>query len=162
MGTRHYCSRPRVRDVAVHRILRDITEESREGVILSLRDGIELVIVASGTTDGEPEPYGTSRIGAILGVHGCNFVEDGATFVGADVATLKAGCNQLLKRAVGKQVPRELLDSEAIEGKVAVKGLDHPVTVRPHLAIVVHMDAVRVCIPGGIEPITGAMLAIAG
>ena len=44
-------------------------------------------------------------------------------------------------------------------GMVAVEGVDHPVAVRPHLAVVVEVDAVRVGVAGRIEPVAGAVLA---
>ena len=45
---------------------------------------------------------------------------------------------------------------------VAVEGLNDPIAVRPHLAIVVEMDAVRVGIAGVIEPVAPAMFAPVG
>src|SRR5579864_605350 len=119
------------------------------------------MIVAGGASYGEPEPNRSRRIGAVLSVHRRDFVGDGTTFIRRYVAALKAGCDLLVECAVRKQVARELLDSEAVERKVAVKRLNHPVTIGPHLPIVVDVDAVRIGIPGGIEPIPGAVLAIA-
>src|SRR4029079_4228034 len=99
-------------------------------------------------------------LGAIFGVHGGHLFGNGPAFISRYVAALKAGCNLLIECTVCKQVARELLDGKAIERKVTVEGLNHPVTIRPRLPIVVDVDAVRIGIPGGIEPIPGAVLTI--
>ncbi len=65
----------------------------------------------------------------------------------------------LVERRVRQQVAGELLDGELVERQVLVEGLDHPVAVRPHLAVVVEVDAVRVGVAGDVEPVPAAMLA---
>ena len=47
-------------------------------------------------------------------------------------------------------------------GMFAVEGVDHPVAVGPHLAVVVEVQAVRVAVAGGVEPVAGHVLAVAG
>ena len=44
--------------------------------------------------------------------------------------------------------------------QVAVERLDDPVAIGPHLAVVVEVQAVRVGVARGIEPVAGAMLAL--
>ena len=74
---------------------------------------------------------------------------------------LKPEATLLIERAVGKQVAGQLLDRELIERHVAIEGVDHPIAKRPHLAIIVDMNAVGVGIAGGIEPIATPMFALA-
>ena len=45
------------------------------------------------------------------------------------------------------------------KGMLRVEGLDHPVAVGPHLAVVVDVDAVRVGVAGRVEPVAGAVFA---
>ena len=52
-----------------------------------------------------------------------------------------------------------MLDRKLIEGNVAIEGVDDPVAIRRHLAVVVEVDAVRVGIASGIQPVAAAMLA---
>ena len=59
----------------------------------------------------------------------------------------------------GQQVAGQLLDRELVERLVVVEGVDHPVAVGPDLAVVVDVDAVRVGVAGGVEPVAAAMLA---
>ena len=59
----------------------------------------------------------------------------------------------------GQQVAGELLDGELVERQVAVEGVDDPVAVGPDLAVVVEVDAVRVGVAGGVEPVAAAVLA---
>ena len=64
--------------------------------------------------------------------------------------------------AIGQQVAGQLLDGELVEGQIAVEGLDHPVAVRPDLAVVVDVYAVRVAVARGVQPVPGAMFAVVG
>ena len=82
-----------------------------------------------------------------------------AAFVGRDVAAVEAGGDLLVERGVGQQVAGELLDGELVERHVPVEGLDDPVAIGPHLAVVVEVDAVRVGVAGGVEPVAAAVLA---
>ena len=59
----------------------------------------------------------------------------------------------------GQQVAGQLLDRELVERHVAVEGVDDPVAIGPDLAVVVEVDAVRVGIAGGVEPVAAAVLA---
>ena len=64
------------------------------------------------------------------------------------------------ERGIGQQVAGELLDCEPVERHVAVEGVDHPIAIRPHLAVIVDVEAVRVGVARGVEPVAGAMLAL--
>ena len=71
---------------------------------------------------------------------------------------MEARGDQLIHRRVRQQVARDLLDGELIERKVPVEGVDHPIAVRPHFAVVVDMNAVRVRVPGVVQPIARPVL----
>ena len=74
---------------------------------------------------------------------------------------MEAGGDQLVHRRARQQVARDLLERELVEGQVAVEGVDHPVAVGPHLAVVVDVDAMRVGIARGVQPVARAVLAVA-
>ena len=58
-------------------------------------------------------------------------------------------------------VAGELLGQEAVVRLVGVEGAHHPVAVRPHLAVVVQVQAVGVAVAGGVQPEAGLVLAVA-
>ena len=151
--------RGRVLDVAVHRGLRRVVEEGRELVELLLAERVELVVVADRAPGGQAEPDLRGRLGPIPRVQDDVFLVDRPAFAGRDVAAVEPRGHLLLQGAVGEQVARELLDGELVERLVAVERLDDRLAIRPDLAIVVDVDAVRVAVPRGVEPVPGAMLS---
>ncbi len=68
----------------------------------------------------------------------------------------------LVLRRILQQVARDLLDGELVERHVLVERLDHPVAIRPHLAVIIEMQTMRVSIPRRIQPVTRPMLPISG
>ena len=139
--------------------LRRVVEERRQRVELLLRERVELVVVADRAAGGQAEPDLRRRLGAVAGVEDEVFLVDRAALVGRDVAAVEAGGDLLIERAVRQQVAGQLLDRELVERLVLVEGVDDPVAVGPDLAVVVEVDAVRVGVAGGVEPVAAAMLA---
>ena len=116
--------------------------------------------MASRALRGQPQPNRRGRLNAILGIVRFQFGGDRTPFVAGDVAAMEPGGNLLIERAVRQQVASQLLDRESVERLIAIKGVDDPLTVRPNLAVVVEMQAMRVGVASGIEPVAGAMLAV--
>ena len=52
-----------------------------------------------------------------------------------------------------------MLDGKLVKRHIVVKGLSHPVAVRPNAAVVVHVVAVGVAVARRIEPVARAVLA---
>ena len=125
-----------------------------------MRDGVELVIVASRTADRQAEPNGAGGVNPVFGVHHEDFLGDGAAFACGDVAAVESGGDLLFLGGVGKQVAGNLLDGELVEGLIAVEGADDPVAVGPHLAVIVVVQAVGIGVAGGVEPIACTVLAV--
>ena len=75
------------------------------------------------------------------------------------MAAIESRTDELLLGAVWQKVAGEVFDCELVEVHVLVEGVDHPVAIGPHLAIVVHMDAVRVGVACVIQPVAAAVLA---
>ena len=153
----HRQHRRRVLDVAIHHALGGVVEERRHFIELALRDRVEFVVVARRAVHGQPEPDPGGRLGAVAGVQHGILVGNHAAFVGGDVAAVEAGGDPLFQRGVGQQVARQLLDRELVERQVAVEGTDHPVAIGPDFAIVVEVDAVRVGIASGVQPVAAAV-----
>ena len=99
------------------------------------------------------------RTGAIDGVSVEELVVDRTSFGGGDVASVKAGGDQLRLRRVLEQIARKLLDGELIEGHVAVECIDDPIAVGPDLPMVIQMQTMGVSITRDIEPVLGHLFA---
>ena len=151
--------RGRVRDVAVHDVLGGVAEERRQRVELALGDRIELVVVAGGAADGQPEEHVADGLGPVLGVDRLVLFRHHPALVGGDVVALKAGGDQLVEARFGQQVAGHLFDHEVVEPLVLVERPDHPVAPSEHLAVVVDVNAVGVAVARRVEPIAGAVLA---
>ena len=136
-----------------------LLKNASKRVVVLLRDRVELVIVASRARARESQKYGSSGIGAILDVHHSHFFFDDAVFTGCRVVAIKTAGDQLVERGIWQEIPSELFDDELVVGEVAVKRLNHPVAIRPHLAIVVVVETIGIGITGGIQPIMRAMFA---
>ena len=129
---------------------------------LALAERVEFVVVAHRAARRQAEPDLRRRLRAVARVQHQVFFGDGAALVGRDVAAIEAGGHLLVERAIGQQVAGQLLDRELIEGHVSIEGSDHPVAIRPHLAVVVEMNAVRVGVASGVEPVAAPVLAPVG
>ena len=137
-----------------------IPEEGRHRIEVLLREWVELVVVALRAVGGQAEVDPAHGLHAVGGVVGEVLFDDRTAFVGRRVATLEAGRDALVLGRVREQVAGELLDGELVERLVTVEGLHDPVAVRPHLAVGVEVQAVRVGIAGGVEPVAGAVFAV--
>ena len=148
--------------IAIEPALLGVPEEGRHRIKILLADRVELVIVACRAVGGEPEPHPRRGGDPVVGVVREVFLFDGTALVGGHVAPVEPGGDLLLFAGPGQQVPGDLLHGEPVEGQVAIEGPDDPIAVGPHLAVVVEVQAVRVGVAGGIEPIAGAVLTPLG
>ena len=138
----------------------DIVEERIHLEELALRNGIELVIVAAGASQGESEERRPCRADAIDDRVDAVLLEiDSALLIDHRVA-MEAGRDQLVVGRVRQEVAGDLLDHEAIERHVVVQGIDHPVAVAPDRAIPVDGVAVRVGVAGDVKPMPAPALAV--
>ena len=151
--------RRRILDIAIHGPLGGVIHERGQAVELALGQRVELVVVANGTVGGQSEPdlrHGFSPIPGV--VHGVFFRDDPA-LVGGDVAAVEPRSHPLVESRVGKQITGQLLESELVEGHIAIEGVDDPVAVGPDFAVIVEMDAIGIRIAGGVEPVMGPVFA---
>ena len=118
------------------------------------------MVVALGTADREAEPHAPRcRHPVEDGVDAKLFLVDPPFFVDLRVA-VEAGGDPLLVGGVGEEIAGELMDREAIEGEIAVGGLDDPVAPPPDLTWGVDRIAVAVGIARLIEPQPRLPLAV--
>ena len=160
LDARHDDERRSVGNVAVHHVLGGVAEERRERVEVALRDRVELVVVAGRAADGQAEEDRARGVGAVLGVDHLVLFRDHAALVRGCVAAMESGSDQLVHRRVGQQVAGDLLHGEAVERQVAIEGVDDPVAIGPHLAVVVDVDAVRVGVARRVQPVARAVLPV--
>ena len=116
--------------------------------------------VAPGAGHREPQPDRARGFDAVEGVLGLVFLDDGAAFARAHVATDIARRNFLVKLCFWQQIASQLLDRELIVGHVFVEGINHPIAPLPQAPVRIDVVAVRVGVPGGIKPIMRHLFAI--
>ena len=145
--------------VAVEPTLLGVSEEGRHGVEVLLADRVELVVVAGRAVGGEPEPDPRGGGHPVVGVVGEVLLLDGAALIGGHVAPVEPGGDLLVFGGPGQEVAGDLLHRKPVEGQVPVEGPDDPIAVRPHLAVVVEVQPVRVGVAGRIEPVACPVLA---
>ena len=135
-------------------------EEGVEGVKFLLRDGVELVIVADGTSGRQTHPSLRRGGSALDGITEDEFSINGAPLTGGDVVAVETGGNQLVLGRAGQEISSQLVDGELIERQVAVEGSDNPVAVGPDLALIVEVQTVCVCVSGHIEPVAAHLFTV--
>ena len=150
------------RRLVILRVLfRDGIEVSLQPVEVLLLERIEFVIVTAAAVEREPKKrraHGLHTVGGIL-------IEilrrDRAAFRGDEVIAAKGRGQHLLRRGVGEEVSRDLLDHKTIKRQVIIEALDHPIPPRPAGAFDVVQVAIRVAIARHIQPAHRHPLAVA-
>ena len=141
-------------------VLVDAVEEGRQGVVIGLGDGVELVGVTLRAAERHPQPRRAHGVHAVQHVIDPRLLGVAAAFAIGHVIALEAGRELLLGGRVRQEVAGELFERELVVRDVAVEGLDDPVAPRPVAAGGVRLEAVGVRIAGGVEPPHGHTLAI--
>ncbi len=118
------------------------------------------MVVTDRAAGGQPHPDETRRLRPVARIEHLVLFLDHAPLVGRDVAAVKAGGDQLIQIGLRQQIASQLLERELIERQIAIEGLDHPVAVGPHLAIVVEVNPVGVPVASIVEPVPGPVFTI--
>ena len=124
-----------------------------------LRNGVELVRVATGAGERDAQQHGAQRFGAVEVVLGLKLRRNGAALGRGRIHPHEAGGDALFERCIGEQVTRELPGDEVIERQVLVHGMHDPIAIRINPAAIVQMQPVRIAVTNRVEPIAGLMLA---
>ena len=130
----------------------DAIEEGREGVVVGLGDGVELMGVALRAAEGHAQPRGAHGVHAIEHVIDARFFGVTAAFAVGHVVALEAGRELLLRRGVREKIAGELLEGELVVRDVAVERFDDPVAPRPVGPGGVRLEAVSIRITRRIQP----------
>ena len=136
----------------------DTGKDGLEPVVVGLWNGIELVVVAAGTADGEAQKRRARRahhvvelVGSLVGgehrVGGLHLIPGAADDEsGGDVGAAT--------------VAGELGADEGVVGEIGIEALDHPVAVAPGVGTrLVHLEAVALGEADGVEPMPRPALA---
>ena len=97
------------------------------------------MVVTGSATYSQAQPDRACRIDTVFGVHHQNFLLDRPAFARRNVAAIEARRDHLIARRVRQQVARDLFDRKFIKRLIPVERANHPIAIRPHLAIVVVM-----------------------
>ena len=137
-------------------------EHRKQLVVLALRDGVVLVVMALGAAHGKSQKHRARRRHPVTHrFHTELFRVGPALFVDERIA-VEPGGDLLFEARIFEQVTRELFEDELIVRQVAIDGVDHPVAVLPDVAGRVDREPVRIGVPGRIEPMPSPALAIVG
>ena len=119
----------------------DVSQEAEQRVVIGLRNGVELVVVATGASDAQPEEGGARRAKHVVEV--VEFRRGGVIrLIVPDVQSVEASSDETgspfrcegrfgLEGRFGQFVTRELFSHELIVGLVAVEAVDDVVAVTP-------------------------------
>ena len=107
----------------------------------------------------QPEKRRAEGVDAVGDVLDAVLLRDDAAFLALHVIAVEGRREALFGRRVGQQVTGELPGDELVHRHVAVERLDHPVAPRRHLPHAVVLIAVRVGVPGDVEPVGRHALA---
>ena len=137
-----------------------VLEEREQAVVIALRDGIDLVIVAAGAIDGEAEEDlaggGDEVVEAVVAGE---FAVGG--FVVPDAEPIEAGSGDRFGVSVGEFVAGELFAEEAVVGLVGIEGADHVIAVAPGVGFgIVAFVTVALGEAHEVEPVAAPLLAV--
>ena len=151
-------------DVAeIHALTRliDVLEKREELVKFLLRNGVVLVVMASGTLEGHSQKGGPEGVHPIHVIgHAILLFDDTAFFI-LQVESIERGGQALLLSGVGQKIPRHLPLHESIKGQMPVESPDHPIPPGPDRPVAIRLESVGVSKPGQVEPVGGHSFSIA-
>ena len=151
------------RDGRLVQRLDDRGEDAVQGIVVLDRDRVELVVMAARAGDGQAEEGLGRRVDALI---------DGVMDVVealADGDEAEGGEAGIVGRDVGDAVGGELLDDELVVRLVLVHRVDDVVAVGPGVGVavvaeeavaLVDLQAARVGVTRGVEPVTGPAFAV--
>jgi hypothetical protein len=147
--------------VTVSRVLSRV-EKREEPEILSLSDGVVLVIVALSAGERRTEPDFGRGVDPIDYGGDAELLGIGPAFGVRHRVAVGSGRDMVRRPGVRQQVACDLPDRELIERHVLAERIDNPVPVGPNRPAVVLLVTVGVGVSGKIEPPAGQMLAVRG
>ena len=98
-----------------------LVEEGEEAIVIALRDGVELVIVAACALQRKSERGHTQRAHSVHDILDAVFLVDDAALGVDDVVAAEARGDFLLQRRLRQQIARELLGEKTVVGQVGIE-----------------------------------------
>ena len=98
-----------------------LVEEGEEAVVIALRDGVELVIVAACALQRKSERGHAQRAYSVHDILDAVFLVDDAALGVDDVVAAEARGDFLLQRRLRQQIARELLGEKTVVGQVGIE-----------------------------------------
>jgi hypothetical protein len=141
-------------------------EHAGQAVVVGRVDGVELVIVATGAAQGQPQERPAERVNLLVDdVH----PHLGLVHLGQHLGPQRQearGDQQFVPLVLvgrGEQVAGKLLDHKTVERLVAVQRVHDVVAISPGVAVGdVFVEAVGVGVTGHIQPVAAPTLAVRG
>ena len=129
-----------------------VVKEREEAVVVALRERVVFVVVALGAFERGAEPDHAERVDAVVDLVHASFLRVGAGLDVRGCAAVETGGNALRLGGVRQQVASELLDGELREWHVGIERVHDPIAIRPKVAEVIALEAVRVGVARVVEP----------
>ena len=114
-GQRRSDQRVLVAEVPDHALFGHVVEVREELVVLLLRKGVELVVVAAGASERQAQPDRRCRLRPVRDVLDAELLVHRAALGGGAVVAVESGCDDLVARRSGQHVSCQLLERESIE-----------------------------------------------
>ncbi len=137
-----------------------IVEEGEHRVIVLLRNGVILVVVALGALGGHGQDALSVGFGFIQNVLDAVFLGNYAAFFGVLMVAVKPGCQHFFLVRIRQHVARQRPGHEFVVSEVFVEGVNQPVPPRPLGADVVVLVAVRIGVARNVQPVQGHFFAV--
>ena len=137
----------------------DSGEDGLDPVVIGLWHGIELVVVAAGTANGEAEHGRAGRAHHVVHLVGPLIGREHR--IGRADLVLRSTDDEARGRVGAEDVAAELLLQKNVVGFVGIERRDHPVAIGPGVAPgPVHLEAVALGEPDDVEPVPRPSLAV--
>ena len=144
-------------------------QHAGDGVVVFVGDGVEFVVVAAGTAEGQAEKRLAKRVDPVVGAV-CIILSDVDGRMDFLPQIPEAGSDhrfvrprQRIEPRMRQQVASNLLAHELIVGQIGVERLEHPIAVAPGIGDrQIEFVAPRFGIAHHIEPMAGEAFAIVG
>ena len=138
----------------------NVVKEGEELVELALRYRIELVVVTTGTTQGQTQKDSPCRIDAINDRFDPVLLKIDASFHVDEGIAMETGRNELFGCRIREQVTCNLLGHEPVKRQVTVQGVNDPVSIHPNFAGIINVIAVGISVPSQVQPVTTPTFSI--
>ncbi len=141
---------------------RRVAKHARQRIVVELRNGIELVIVATGTRDRQPEQAARESIDPIVERFGLSLGNRLGIAAVGDVRRTNRNEAGGHGQFGAYQVASELQANELIVGHIVIQRLDDPIAPGPLLTEQVLFKSVAIGVASSIQPGARPAFAVAG